>query len=88
MKKSESKCNMAKTSLKAKEDINIHEKIFRENHVADMQGELDLCGDTSGDEVDVSGGAEESNKKPAERGSIPSFLILLCLFLAKRGSRY
>ena len=79
---------MARSSLKDVEDINIQEKIFRGKHVADMQGELDLCGDTSASQVDVSGGAEESNKKPAERGSIPSFLILLCLFLAKRGSRY
>ena len=88
VKKSESKCNMARSSLKDVEDINIQEKIFLGKHVADMQGELDLCGDTSAGQVDVSRGAEESNKKPAERGRIPSFLILLCLFLAKRGSRY
>ena len=79
---------MARSSLKAEEEINIQEKIFCGNHVADMQGELDLCGDTSAGQVDVSGGAEESSKKSAERGRIPSFLILLCLFLAKRGSRY
>ena len=46
-------------------DININEKIFRGKHIADMQGELDLCGnvvsnvpasivDTSGEQVDVS----------------------------------
>ena len=46
-------------------DININEKIFRGKHIADMQGELDLCGnvvsnvpasvvDTSGDQVAVS----------------------------------
>ena len=97
VKKSESKCNMARTSLKAKEDINIHEKIFHGNNVADMQGELDLCGDVvsnvptsiqvndSTTRFDI-GGAEESSKKHEERGRIPSFLIFLCLFLAKRGS--
>ena len=49
--------------------------------------------DTSGDQVDVStthidvGGAEKSSTKHAERGRIPSFLIFLCLFLAKKGSK-
>ena len=78
---------MARTSLKAEEEIDIQEKTFCGNHVADMQGELDLCGDTLGDEVDVSAGAEESFKNSAERRRLPSFLILLCLFLAKRGSK-
>ena len=94
---------MAKTSLKPKEDINIHEKIFRENHVADMQGELDLYGDVVSNDltsvvdtpsvrvndsttrIDVEG-VEGLSKKHEESGRIPSFLMFLCLFLAKRGS--
>ena len=103
VKKSESKCNMARTSLKAKEDINIHGKIFHGNHVAEMQGELDLCGDVVSNVltsvvdtpsvrvndsttcIDVEG-VEGLSKKHEERGRTPSFLIFLCLFLAKRGS--
>ena len=89
--------------MKAKEEINIHEKIFRGNHVADMQGELDLCGDvvsnvptsvvdtpsvrvndsTTG--IDV-GRVEGLSKKHEEKGRIPSFLMFLCLFLARKGS--
>ena len=55
---------MACTSLKAVEEINVKEKIFYGKHIADMQRELDLCGDvvsnvptsvvdTPGDHVDV-----------------------------------
>ena len=36
---------MACTSLKTVEEINVKEKIFHGKHVADMQGELDLCDD-------------------------------------------
>ena len=36
VKKSESKCNMARSSLKDVEDINIQEKIFLGKHIADM----------------------------------------------------
>ena len=118
MEKSNLRCNMACTSLKAVEEINVKEKI---KQVADMQGELDLCGDVVSvvptsvvnalshqvdvvsvvptsvvdilsHQVNVSitrinvGGVEESSKKHAQRGSIPSFLIFLGLFLAKKGS--
>ena len=89
-------CNMACTSLKAVEDMNVKEKFFCGKQVADMQGELNLCGDVVSNvptSVQVNdsttrfdiGGAEESSKKHEERGRIPSFLIFLCLFLAKRG---
>ena len=77
MKKFESNCHIARTPMKVVKEINIKEKIFRKKHVADMQGELDLCE-----------GAEKSSTKRAERKRIPSFLIFLCLFLAKRGSKY
>ena len=62
--------------MKVVEEINIKDKIFREKHVADMQGELDLCG-----------GVEKSGMKHAERGRIPLILVFLCLFLVKRGSK-
>ena len=81
------------------EDMNVKEKIFRGMQVANMQGELDLCGNvisnvSSSVQVNDSttyinaNEAEESSKKHAQRGRIPSFLIFLCLFLAKRGSIY
>ena len=65
MNKSESKCHIARTLMKTVKEINIEEKIFRGKYVADMQGELDLCGnvvsdvptlvvDTSSDQVGVS----------------------------------
>ena len=76
MKKSESRCHIARTPIKAMKEINVNEKIFCEKQVADMQGELDLCG-----------GVEKSGMKHAERGRIPSFLIFLCLLLVKRGSK-
>ena len=96
---------MARTSLKDEEEINIQENIFRGNHVADMQRELDLCDyivyDAPASVVDTlsvlvcvlttyvnAGGAEESSKKPACRGRITAFLILLYLFWAKRKSKY
>ena len=44
VKKSESKCHIARTPMKAVKEINIKQKIFHEKHVADLQGELDLCG--------------------------------------------
>ena len=44
MKKSESKCHIARTSMKVVEEINIKDKIFRGKQVADIHGELDLCG--------------------------------------------
>ena len=83
---------MARTSFKVVEEINIKENIFHEKHKADMQGELDLCGNTLGDQVDVSTirtdvrGAEKSSGKEAHRERIPSFLIFFCFFLSKRGS--
>ena len=76
VKKSESRCHIARTPIKAMKEINVKEKIFCEKQVADMQGELDLCG-----------GVEKSGMKYAERGRMPLFLIFLCLFLAKRGSK-
>ena len=93
MKKYESKCNVTRTSLKAVEEINIKEKNFCGKYVADMRGESDLCDDASGDQVDVSIAhidareVEESSNKLACWGRIPSFLIFLCLFLVKRGSK-
>ena len=36
---------MACTSLKAVEEINVKQKIFRGKQVADMLGKLDFCGD-------------------------------------------
>ena len=87
MEKSNLRCNMACTSLKAMEEINVKEKI---KQVADMQGELDLCGDVVSDVpalvVDTpSVRVNDSTKKHEERGRIPLFFIFLCLFLAKRG---
>ena len=94
---------MACTSLKTMEEINVNEKIFHGKHVADMQGELDLCDDVvsnvpasvvdtpsvrvddSTTRIDV-GVVEKLSKNHEERARIPSFLIFLCLFLAKRGS--
>ena len=84
---------MARTSLNAVEEINIKEKIFHGKNVANVQEEFDLCGDTSSVHVDVSTartdvrGAEESSKKMACGGKNPSFFILLCFVLTKRGSK-
>ena len=76
MKRSKSKCHIARTPMKVVKENNSKEKNFREKHVADMKGELDLCG-----------GAEKIGMKHTERGRIPLFLIFLCLFLTKRGSQ-
>ena len=52
---------------------------------------IDLCGDTSSVQVDVStthtdvGGVEESSKKLECRGRIPSFFLIPLPFLAKKG---
>ena len=87
VKKSNLRCNMVCTV----EDMNVKEKVFHGKQVADMQGELDLCGDVVSDVpalvVDTpSVRVNDSTKKHEERGRIPLFFIFLCLFLAKRGS--
>ena len=70
--KSNLHCNMTCTSLKAVEDMNVKEKIFRGKQVADIQGELNLCDgvisnvptsvqvNDSTTRIDI-GGAEESS---------------------------
>ena len=44
VKRSKSKCHIARTPMKAVKENNNKEKNFREKHVVNMQGELDLCG--------------------------------------------
>ena len=93
---------MACTSLKTVEEINVKEKIFHGKHVADVQGELDLYGDVVSNDLTsvvdtpsvrvndsttrIDVGVAEGSSKNEERGRISSFLIFLCLLLAKKGS--
>ena len=49
VKRSKSKCHIARTPMKVVEEINIKEKIFCEKEVANMQRELDLCVDVDFD---------------------------------------